>query len=410
MTETRELLFVSTRFLFPVDSGGKIRTTQILRGMKGGKYRIVLASPATRELVNRYASELQSVCDEFEWWPEPAKGPAFHYTRMRFLPGSLPIPVRTDRHPAGMRLVARNLAREPSVAVFDFAHAAVLAPDAIDCPSVMFTHNVEAEIFRRHIEVASNPVFRMIWRNQYRKMFAFEKRSLNLFDVVVTVAERDSEQFANDYAVTNAHVIPTGVDLDFFEYRPPESNRDVVFCGSMDWLANQEGVRYFMDEVWDKVAAEIPDARMTIVGREPPESLVEAAARRKLNWEFTGFVDDVRPFLQGTAASVIPLRVGGGTRLKAFEAMAMGSPIVSTSIGMEGLPVTPGVHYLRADDAGSFAEAIVGLLEDDALRRRISRDSRQFVEENFSYRVAAESFQAACDKAIAAFNQRSSMS
>ena len=407
MTEVRDLLFVSTRFLFPVDSGGKIRTTQVLRGLKGGKFRVVLVSPATAEQCNQFRAEIEQVCDEFHSWPEPTRGALFHYSRMRFLASSLPIPVRTDRHPAGVSKVAELLANDPLVAVFDFAHAGVLAPTHIRCPSVMFTHNVEAEIFKRHVEVSGNPLLRMIWRNQYRKMLAFEKRSLQKFDVVVAVAERDSVLFLNDYSINQLHVIPTGVDLDFFEYRAPTRNRDVVFCGSMDWMANQEGVRYFMDEIWTEVAKVVPDAKMTVVGRAAPDGLVQEAKRRKLRWEFTGFVEDVRPYVQGSGVSVIPLRVGGGTRLKAFEAMAMGSPIVSTSIGMEGLPVVPGKHFVLADESPNFASAIVELLMDDQRRVAIARESRTFVEQNFSYEVAARSFEDACEKAISFFAKRS---
>lgn len=400
MTEKRNLLFVSTRFLFPVDSGGKIRTTQVLRGLKGGAFRIALLSPATPSLVKQHAADLDGVCDEFRWWPEPQRGPLFNYTRMRHLISRLPVPVRTDRHEPGLALVSEAMSASPAVAVFDFAHAGVLMPPALDCASVMFTHNVEAEIFRRHRDVAGNPVFRAIWANQYRKMLAFEKSTLERFDVVVAVADRDAAQFTADYGIRDPFVIPTGVDLDFFAWRSPERRRDVVFLGSMDWMANQEGVAYFMDEVWEKIVARVPDARMTVVGRAPPERLVQEAARRNFNWSFTGFVDDVRPYVQGAAVSVIPLRVGGGTRLKVYEAMAMGSPVVSTAIGVEGLPVEAGSHYLEADEPTAFADAVVDLMEDDTRREAVSREARRLVEENFSYTVAARAFEDACRLAI----------
>jgi glycosyltransferase involved in cell wall biosynthesis len=407
VTAVRDLLFVSTRFLFPVDSGGKIRTTQVLRGLKGGKFRVVLVSPATAAQRVQFSAEIEQICDEFHSWPEPTRGVLFHYSRMRFLANSLPIPVRTDLHPAGVSKVEELLAKNPQVAVFDFAHAGVLAPTRIRCPSVMFTHNVEAEIFKRHVEVAGNSLIRMIWRNQYRKMLAFEKYSLQKFDIVVAIAERDGVQFVKDYSINQLHVIPTGVDLEFFEYRAPTRNRDVVFCGSMDWMANQEGVRYFMEEVWTDVAKVLPNAKMTVVGRAAPNRLVREAKRRKLRWEFTGFVHDVRPYVQGSAVSVIPLRVGGGTRLKAYEAMAMGSPIVSTSIGMEGLPVVPGKHFLLADESPKFANAIVELLKDDQRRVAMAMESRAFVEQNCSYEVVARSFEDACEKAISRYSERS---
>lgn len=395
------LLFVSTRFLFPVDSGGKIRTTQILRGLKGGLFRIVLVSPASHELVRRHAEALNNVCDEFRWWPEPKRGASFRYTRLRHLVGSLPVPVRTDRDASGAALVSGALAQAPDVVVLDFAHAGVLGPEEFPCPSVMFTHNVEAEIFRRHRDVASNFVLRGIWNDQLTKMQRFEKETLKKFDVVIAVAERDSAQFVTDYGVRAPVVIPTGVDLEYFSYCLPTRSRDIVFCGSMDWMANQEAVSWFMEEVWGRIIAAVPDAIMTVVGRAPPSRLVEQARRRRLNWHFTGFVDDVRPFVQGAAVSVIPLRVGGGTRLKVYEAMAMGSPVVSTSIGVEGLPVVPRRHFVLAEDSETFAGEVVALLQDERRRAAMSRDARNFVEENFSYTVAARAFEEACCLAIA---------
>ena len=400
MTATRDLVFVSTRFLFPVDSGGKIRTTQVLRGLKGGEFRIVLLSPATDALVERFRDELDTVCDEFRWWPEPGRGPLFHYTRMRYLVSSLPVPVRTDRHKAGQALVRELLAESPAVVVFDFVHAGVLMPESINCASVMFTHNVEAEIFRRHREVATNPFNRAIWANQYRKMHVFEKRVLEQFDVVVAVADRDARQFQAEYDIPEPVVIPTGVDLEFFAYHAPLRRQDVVFLGSMDWMANQDGISFFMDAVWERIASRVPDARMTIVGRSPPDRLVREAKARRINWNFTGYVDDVRPYVQGSAVSVIPLRVGGGTRLKVYEAMAMGSPVVSTAIGVEGLPVEAGTHYLQADDAAAFADAVVTLLHDDARRESMAHQARCFVEENFSFTVAARAFEEACGLAV----------
>jgi glycosyltransferase involved in cell wall biosynthesis len=400
VSERAELLFVSTRFLFPVDSGGKIRTTQILRGLKGGRFRVVLASPANAELAARHAAEIAEICDELVWWPQPQRGSLFQYTRLRYLAGSLPIPVRTDRQTEGIALVDRLLRRAPAVAVFDFAHAAVLAPEHIPCPSVVFTHNVEAEIFKRHLEVAGNLPMRIVWRNQYAKMRRFEREALRRFDVVVAVAERDARAFAQDYGVVNTFVIPTGVDLEYFSYTPPERENEVVFCGSMDWLPNQDGITWYLEEVWQHVAKRAPDARMTVVGRAPPQRLVAEAARRGLNWRFTGFVDDVRPFVRGAAVSVVPLRVGGGTRLKVYEAMAIGTPLASTAVGVEGLPLTPGAHYLLADDAKALGNAVSELLTNPPVRDSISRAAREYVETRFSYRVAAKRFEEACEQAI----------
>ncbi len=185
MTSPRTLLFVSPRFLFPIDSGGKIRTTQVLRGMKGGQFRIRLMSPATPGLVARHREDLAQVCDEFEFWPAPPGGWRGTLCRAWHLFDALPMPVRVDRSDAAAAVVARALEVRPEVVVFDFLHSAVLAPPEIGVPSVMFTHNVESQIFARHLDVARSAWMRAIWRNQLRKMQAYEAQTLARFDVVV---------------------------------------------------------------------------------------------------------------------------------------------------------------------------------------------------------------------------------
>jgi glycosyltransferase involved in cell wall biosynthesis len=402
----RRLLFVSTRFLFPLDNGGRIRTVQILRGMKGGAFEITLASPSPPEGRTRFAAEIAAVCDRFVCWPEPRRGPAFRVSRLRHLLSPLPVSIATDRCRPGRRLVAAELARRPGVAVFDFLHAAVLAPARLATPAVLFTHNVESEIFRRHAAVAAGPLARAVWRQQLGKMERFERAALRRFDTVVAVSQRDAACFRESFGLPRADVIPTGVDVDFFAYSPPADSGRVAFMGSMDWLANRDAMEYFLEQVWDLVVREVPAARLAVIGRNPPPGLIEKARARGAAWEFTGFVEDVRPHVAGCAAFVIPLRVGGGTRIKAFEAMAMGCPVVSTSIGIEGLAVEDGRHYLRADTAPALAAAVVRLLRDADLRQRIAREARLHVEESFSFLRAARAFEEICARTGAAGDGR----
>jgi polysaccharide biosynthesis protein PslH len=402
MSARPRLLFVSTRFLFPVDSGGKIRTTQVLRGLKGEAFDITLASPAPAGATERYARELAEVCDRFVSWPEPERGAAFNLTRLRWIASSLPVPVATDRSAEGSRLVAQLLAERPTVVVIDFPHAAVLAPERLDVPSVLFTHNVEAEIFVRHVKVASTPVHQWLWRSQHRKMVEFERQALQRFDSIIAVSQRDADAFRRDYGVPGTSVISTGVDLDFFAYADPPPSAQCVFMGSMDWLANVDGLEFFMDEVWPLIVKGRPDARMLVVGRAPPAALVQRAAVRNHAWKFTGFVDDVRPHVHGSAVSVIPLRVGGGTRLKAYEAMSLGAPVVSTAIGVEGLPLEDGRHYLRADAPADFAARVLELFDDHARAVALARAARKYVEQNFSFRSVAREFERICLQAAQA--------
>lgn len=382
--------FISPVFLFPADAGGKIRTGNILRGLKeSGQFDVTLLSPATPEQQREWQGELDRLCSRFiGWQPSP---PQPRWKRAPDLLSSLPINVVNDRTPAAVEAVQRTLAAEAfDVVVFDFVHAAVLRPDYLKGATVCFKHNVEAEIFERHAKTAASAPLRWLWASQAAKMRRFEREALARFTRVVAVSERDAKMFEKNDGLKTARAIPTGVDLDFFSWQTPaEGSPTVVFTGSMDWEANVDGIRFYIDEVWPRVRAQVPNAQLRVVGRHPPASLTQ---RGVPGVTFTGFVDDVRDHVRDAQAFVIPLRVGGGTRIKAFEAMAMGLPVVSTSIGIEGLDVDDGTHFLRADGPEALADATLKLIHDGALRLKLSRAARQLVEARFGHRVAADVF------------------
>lgn len=393
------LVFISPVFLFPNDAGGKIRTTNILRGLKGGAFDVTLLSVASPRQMQQWAKEIEGVCDAFISWAPTTPRPKWR--RALDLLGGLPVNVVADRTAPGMAAV-RELAMRPDIEliVFDFVHSAVLSPAELHCKSVCFTHNVEAEIFARHASQARDALRRWVWSSQHAKMQQFERAALRRFNAVIAVSERDAHFFSESYGVVEAHAIPTGVDLEFFAFREPPAVSDVspptvVFTGSMDWAANIDGIQFFLSHVWPLVLAGRPEARFLIVGRNPPGSL-RALAQRLSKVEFTGFVDDVRTFVHSAHAFVIPLLVGGGTRIKAFEAMAMGCPVVSTAIGIEGLGAEQDKHYLERDDARSMADALLELLQNDALRNNLARQARTLVEERFGHEKAAWAFEQIC--------------
>lgn len=297
--------------------------------------------------------------------------------------------VACERSPRGSRAVAAELAAGPDLLVVDSPHAAVLLPLRVGVPSVLSTHNVEAEILRRRAATARSPVERLVWRGQAAKMERYERETLARFDRVIAVSERDTIQFRERYGAKSVFPIPTGVDLDYFTCHEPAAEPRVVFTGSLDWPPNAEGIEWLVREVWPSVGRRVPQASLTVVGRDPPARLMRLAKGARV--AFTGLVDDVRPHVRGAAAFVIPLFVGGGTRIKAYEAMAQGCPIVSTTIGMEGLPAEPLRHYVLADRPDEFATALVNLLTDRARGARIAAEARRFVEAGCSSaRVAAE--------------------
>jgi glycosyltransferase involved in cell wall biosynthesis len=393
------LAFVSPVFLLPADTGGRIRTSNLLRGLKGGAFEVSLISPASDAMRRQWSDRIETLCDHFVAWT-PARERA-RWQRAIDLLGALPVNVQADRTAVAQRAVRQALAtNEFDVAVFDFVHAAVLRPLQLECATVCLTHNVEAEIFERHAERAGNVLMRVVWSAQAAKMRRFERMVLPGFTSVVAVSDRDAAALRERCGIDSPDVIPTGVDLDYFSWKPraaaaPGVAPTVAFTGSMDWAANIEGVGWFIREVWPRVLAAIPTARFVVVGRSPPAALLEES-RSVPGVEFTGFVDDVRPHVRESDVFVIPLRVGGGTRIKAFEAMAMGCPVVSTAIGMEGLAVAPGEHFLLRDDAAGFAGAVIALLGDAASCHALATRARAVVEARFGHRAAARVFERAC--------------
>ena len=391
MIPRRRLLFVSPRFLFPLDEGGKIRTTGILRAMKGGAFEITLASPASA--MADHEPEIASVCDRFVSWP---KRPTGQTAKFVSLASGLPVSAASDRSPEGARVVAAELANQPDVTVVDFPQAAVLTPGPLGTRSVMFTHNVETEILERHAQMASG-ARRLVWADQARKMARFERNVLRRFDTVVAVSERDGRMLQKRFGLQHVALIDTGVDLDFYTFDPPGGpGTTIVFSGAMDSRSNIDGIEFLMEQVWPHIAAERADIRMLVVGRNPPASLVARAAKMNLPWAFTGFVDDIRPHVLRGDVSVIPLRVGSGTRLKVFEAMALGRPVVSTALGVEGLSVSAGTHFLAAETGEDFARATLRLLGDTALRRGIAAAARLLLEERFSWSQVGRQFERIC--------------
>lgn len=379
MTTRPRMLFVSPRFLFPMNEGGKIRTANTLRHLKGGAFDLTLATPVPPDATS-FADETALVCDRLVSWPAT---PPTRLGRLLALAAPIPVGVATDRSAAGQAAVARVLAEErPDVVVIDFPHATVLAPARMDAATVMFTHNVEAEIFQRHA-VHATGVMRPVWRSQARKMERFERRALLPFDSVIAVSARDGAALTKRYGLATVETVDTGVDLDYFAQRPAPDHADgradtIVFSGVMDSPANIDGIAYFMDDIWPLVARARPDAKVLVVGRRPQPAMIETARTRGLPWTFTGSVPDIRPHLAQGDVAVIPLRIGSGTRIKAFEMMALGRPVVSTTVGVEGLDIAPGTHFIAADDPAARAR----------------------VEERFSWATIGRQFEAICLRAL----------
>jgi hypothetical protein len=206
----------------------------------------------------------------------------------------------------------------------------------------------------------------------------------------------------SEYGAGAVFDVPTGVDTQFF--LPSGNERvephNIVFTGSMDWLPNEDAITYFTEQIMPRIKQVIPDATLTVVGRNPYPSLMELAERDS-SVIVTGRVDDVRPYMERASAYVVPLRIGGGTRLKIYEAMAMEKAIISTSIGAEGLPVKDGSELLLADTAETFAKEVIRVLSDKTLATTLGKGAAATVREQFGWERVAERFGRICDDTVA---------
>jgi len=388
------LLWLKSDLLLPLDKGGKLRTWNLMRHL-ARRHEITYLAFAEPNHTQGVIDAMHQVAARVETIPrvDPPKGSwRFYQDAALHLADPLPYAVGKYRSRAYRQRVDALLARDAfDLLVCDFLVPAVNLPWRLPCPAVIFTHNVESEIWRRHADTEASVLKRLLYRTQHRRMLRFERRTLERFDGVLAVSDADRDTFEHLYPGSlrkPAHVVPTGVDTEFFAPTPSAAaSRRLVFTGSMDWLPNEDAMVFFVREVLSLIRAEEPDVTLSIVGRAPTPAVRKLA--REPGVHVTGAVDDVRPYVDEAAVYVVPLRIGGGTRLKIFEAMAMGKAVVSTTVGAEGLPVVDGTHMMLADDPRSFARETVALIRDLDRRRQLERAARALVVSKYDWSAVA---------------------
>ena len=395
-----KILWLKTELLHPVDKGGKIRTYHLLKQLKADHHVTYLtlddgaAPPDAAASANEYCHDLIRIPHATR-----AKFSAGFYAELALnLASSLPYAIRKYKSDAMTRAIAEATSQDHfDVVICDFLAPSVNLPRNLQTPVVLFQHNVEAEIWRRHYEVQQHPAKRLYLYRQWRKMQRFERDACHRVDSVIAVSEADARMMERDYGVAKVYDIPTGVDVDFFKPANTAHARpnSLVFTGSMDWLPNEDAMRYFIDDILPLVKQRIPGVHLTIVGRNPYPSLLELAQRDPA-LTVTGRVDDVRRYIDDAVAFIVPIRIGGGTRLKIYEAMAMEKPVISTTIGAEGLPVHDGAELLIADDPETFANAVVKVLTGSAFATQLGNSAAQLVRQNFGWPGVAANFADLC--------------
>jgi polysaccharide biosynthesis protein PslH len=377
-----KILWVKAGKILPVDTGGKIRSYNLLRQLAARHEAVLLSyyGGARDEAYEReIARHLPGAVTVHTGAPDSFARKALDY--LLRLPSPAPYAVRKFTSPAVRKLVREwDASRRFDVAVCDFLSASLNFPARTRTPTVLFQHNVESALWQRQARHAPDIFRSAAFRVEAAKMSAYERDAVRRFRHVIAVSENDRELMSAMTDASRITVVPTGVDVKKYSSEGEGArssgegkSRDsglVVFLGSMDWEPNVDGVEYFCRDVWPTVLEAVPSARFRVVGRDPHPRVRRLASE---TIEVTGTVPSVVEHLREAAVVVVPLRVGGGTRLKIFEAMATGKAVVSTTVGAEGLDVTDGEDILLADDAGAFAGSLIGLLRDDARREALGR-------------------------------------
>jgi len=395
------ILWVKANKLLPVHSGGDIRSYNILRQL-ARHHQVTLFSYYDGRPDSIYETELRQhftnavcVCTRKSTNSHLKRGLDYLF----HLPDSRPYAIsRFSSFEVREKLASWYSNREFDVVVCDFLDAAINFPELLTIPSVLFQHNVESEIWRRHAQTESNLALKYFYSIEFRRMIRCERMIVRKFHHVIAVSEHDRELMARWRNPLQINVIPTGVEVALFKSAARQLTPQalVVFVGAMDWEPNIDAAEFFCSEVLPRIQAKIPEVRFRIVGRNPGRRVQRLKGK---SVEVTGTVPSVLNHLQEAAVVAVPLRVAGGTRLKIYEAMAAGKAVVSTSIGAEGLDVHHGRDVILADTAAEFADAVVMLVSDESLRQGYERAAVELVSQ-YDWPIVGEKFSHALQAAL----------
>ena len=387
------VLFLSQLVPFPVDAGPKVRSYHVLQHLAAQGHEVTLLAfqregdrPEQIEHLRAFCHAVHTVPLSRSFWRD------VWYLGLSLIQGQ-PMLIRRDHVPAMHNLLQELVHRQR----FDIIHADQLwmaqyalaaretaAAGEKDIRFVLDQHNAVYLIPERLALQKKNPFVRFVLRREARVLRRYELATCQQFDRVVWVTDEDRQALDPSLMHTaKDQVIPICVDTQDkpLLYRPDGFR--VTFLGGLHWPPNAEGMIWFARKIWPRIRAAIPDAVLTVIGKNPPQ---EIAGGDIPGLQITGYVEDVTPYLQETAAFIVPLHAGGGMRVKIIDAWAWGLPIVSTTIGAEGIDYQHGENILIGDSEAEFAAHVIRLCEDSALACRLARCGRQTAEQQYEWR------------------------
>jgi glycosyltransferase involved in cell wall biosynthesis len=389
------ILWVKVGGLWPLNTGGRLRSFHLIDELSRRHRMTLLTTHGPADDPDGLSEHLPS-CEEVISvpWEIPKKGSArFAAALVRSWFSSDPVDLWKCRIPPLAREVKRMFSTGVDVCVADFLAAVPNVPLGNGVPVVLFEHNVEHLIWRRLMQHERSAWRRALLAIESSKMRRREAEACRRADLTLAVSDTDGAVLHEIAPGAKIAAVPTGVDTSYFTPNGgPASDHSLVFTGSLDWFPNEDAILYFLEEMLPAVRESVPDVTLTVVGRNPSAKL-RAAVQATDGVRLTGTVEDVRPYVHDGAVFVVPLRIGSGTRLKIFEALAMGKAVVSTTIGAEGLGLEHGTHFLQADRPHAFASAVISLLRDPARRDGLGRAARALVETHYGWPQVSRRFE-----------------
>jgi polysaccharide biosynthesis protein PslH len=381
------ILAVTTKSPFPLTEGRALRTYNLLREA-AREHRITLCSYVQSREEQEGLGRLREFCSAVHEVPLYLNAPRLALAGDLVRDAVDPAPIHAIKYRrAAMHGLLEECVRtgDFDLAHLDMLHLGECLPAVASLPTVLVEHNVESRLLERRVDNESSPLQRAFLRRQARKLARYEREICESVDHVVAVSDDDRSQLLAMGVTRPVTVVPNAVDTEFFRPSAAEPPGDeLVYVGSMAWFPNVDAVRFFCSAVLPRIGAAIPAVKLTVVGHLPSRGVV-ADLKRDPRVSFTGLVEDIRPIVGRAAAFVVPLRIGGGTRLKILDALAMGKALVTTPVGCEGLGLTDGAEALIAEEPASFADRVIALLRDRELARRLGAAGRRCVEARYRW-------------------------
>lgn len=381
------ILFLSTENPFPPDHGHHIRTYHILKSL-AEQHRVHFLAFARTEKEVGLKSDLEKFCATADIILLPQSNWRMYAAIVANFFSPEPFIIKRYDSLAARQRIREILASCSIDAIhFDLPHLAAYLGEVAHLPKILTNHNVESLRLRRWAEVERNPFLKLYLFYQSHKLYRFESKLCPQFDRCITVSDFDKQTLREMCKSDNFITIPNGVDVEYFSRRTETTSMEgLVWAGSMGGAYNRDAVDYFLSEIAPLIHAQMPEIKMTFVGASPT-ALLRKLAEENRQIICTNYVDDVRPYVDRAAVFIAPLRSGSGTKIKVLNAMSQAKPVVTTSVGAEGIAVTSGREVFIADSREEFAERVILLLQNSQIAREMGQKARRLVEKLYDWKV-----------------------